>query len=340
MRQYKKWLLVSCLLLTIILVIISALNYIANPLWCFNHDFKISEYKNQYNEREQKTNLLYFGKKQYDGILIGSSRSSYINTNNSKKYNLFNYSIASLHINEYKGYIDIANKIDSKNTQNIILGLDFFSYLKDSHISKMPSEFYKDISSPFYRFKSLLSYDSLRKAKKNLQIKEDTKERVYTNDYVVYTTIRDENETKKTIAEKINHFSKKFYDKQNKFLNYTKILHEIKSAYPQTNFIIITTPITKDLFIELKNHNLYTEYENWIEDLVSIFGEIHHFMYLNKITKNSYKNFYDGHHFYPYVGDLIINQIDNRNNDDFGLIINKSNLKKSIKKLRKINNAI
>lgn len=340
MQKYKKWILISLLTIITIISIISLLNYLANPLWCFDHNFKISKFKNQYNEREQKTNLLYFGEKKYDGILIGSSRSSYINTNNSKKHNLFNYSIASLHIKEYKGYIDIAHKIDVRNTQTIILGLDFFSYLNDSHISKTPSEFYEDISSPFYRFKTLLSYDSLRKAKKNIKIAKNTKERVYTNNYTVYTTIRSEEETKQVISEKIEDFTNRFYKKPKEYVNYNQILTEIKLAYPKTNFIIITTPITKDLFIELKKHNLYKEYENWIKSLVSIFGEINHFMYLNQITNNGYKNFYDGHHFYPYVGDLILNQIENKNNKDFGMLINMKNLKKSINQLRKINNAI
>ena len=331
MTKYKKWIFFSLLTVISITSIISVLNYISNPLWCFNHNLKISKYKNQYNEREQKTNLLYFGKNDYNAILMGSSRSSFINVNKSKKYNLFNYSIASLHIKEYKGYIDIANKINPNSTQTIILGLDFFSYLKDSKIAKLPKEFYSD------RFKTLLSYDSLRKAKKNIKIKNDTKERVYTYDYSVYTTKREPTETKKNMPDKIENFTKRFYSSQGHYEEYTNILYKMKSSYPKSTFIVFTTPITKDLFIKLKEHNLYEEYENWIKDLTFVFGEVHHFMYLNEITNNSYENFYDGHHAYPNIATLILNQIENKNNKDFGMIINQKNITDILIKLKKIN---
>ncbi|HIP12483.1 MAG TPA: hypothetical protein EYG73_07175 [Arcobacter sp.] len=337
MKKYKKWIFFSLIIIISIMSIISIINYLANPLWCFNHNFEISKYKNQYNEREQKTNLLYFGKNDYNATLIGSSRSSFINTNHSEKYNLFNYSIASLHIKEYKGYIDIAKKINPDSTKTIILGLDFFSYLKDSNIAKSPKEFYSDITAPFYRFKTLLSYDSLRKAKKNINIKNDTKERVYTYEYSVYTTKRNSIETKKNMPNKIENFTKRFYNAQGYYKEYKNILNNIKYSYPESNFIIFTTPITKDLFVELKKHNLYDEYENWIKDLVSVFGKIHHFMYLNEITNNSYKNFYDGHHAYQDIATLILKQIENKNNKDFGMMITQKNVNNILTKLKKIN---
>ena len=40
----------------------------------------------------------------------------------------------------------------------------------------------------------------------------------------------------------------------------------------------------------------WEDYKRWLHDAVDVFGEVHHFMYLNSVTKNL-DNYMDGHHF-------------------------------------------
>ena len=53
-----------------------------DPLWSFAYDNKFNTIQKGFNERQQKTNNVYFnGLNEYDRILLGSSRTTFINQN-------------------------------------------------------------------------------------------------------------------------------------------------------------------------------------------------------------------------------------------------------------------
>lgn len=339
MLVYKKWLKYSSLLIVLLLSVVVLFNYFLDPLWCFNN-FYFTKYKNSYDERALKTNYLVYSKAKYDGILLGSSRSTLINTDKKfNDYKIFNYSCASLQVREYKGLIDNAKKINNNKLPIVILGADFFTYLNEPKLQNNPEKYYDDTKNFINRFEILLSYDTFKKAKKNLTIKEPIfLERVYDKNYNVFTSVNNEESNINNINNSVPKFEKEFYAKDTPINNFSLKMRELKEQYPDTKFVIFTTPITKELLSKiLENKKLYELYENWIRELIGVFGEVNHFMFLNDISLNSSKNFYDGHHVYPFVGDIIYQSLIENKESNNMMKINTDNLNTKIEDLRKIN---
>lgn len=86
----RIWILQTLLTVIIILISVILLNYLNDPLWVFNHKNHYNKTRLGFNERQQKTNLLYFDQKDYDSILLGNSKVTYINQN---KFLMLNYLI-------------------------------------------------------------------------------------------------------------------------------------------------------------------------------------------------------------------------------------------------------
>lgn len=335
---YKKWIKMSAIIVLSLLFILSVFNYLLDPLWTFNN-FYFTKYKNSYNERILKTNYLVYSNNKYDGILLGSSRSSYLNVDTYEGYEIFNYSCASLQVSEYDGFIDVAKQINNDKLPIVILGMDFFTYLTETKLDNEPIKFFNDTKDIFYRFKMLISYDSFKKAKKNLKIGEDVfSQRVYDKNYNVFTSVNSESNNKKNIDESILKFEKKFYSNIKPIKNFSNRLKLLRDKYIDTKFIIFTTPITKELFLKITNNEkLYLQYENWIKELVNVFGEINNFMFINDISMGSSKNFYDGHHIYPFIGDRMYKAIKENVNTSNMQKINSNNLENKLRELRNIN---
>ena len=87
----KKWIKVFITIIIVVLLPIILVNFIIDPLWTFNHSNQFNNAQQGFNERQQKTNRAYFvGLEKYDTLLIGSSRSTYINQHDFYNMNVFN----------------------------------------------------------------------------------------------------------------------------------------------------------------------------------------------------------------------------------------------------------
>ena len=80
--KVKLWIGLVC---ATILAVVS-LNYVIDPLWVFSHSNALNNKQPVFNERQQKTNKLYFGldnneTQQYDSLMIGSSRGAMFDQN-------------------------------------------------------------------------------------------------------------------------------------------------------------------------------------------------------------------------------------------------------------------
>ena len=72
------------------------LNFIVDPLWLFNHSNKFNQKQGSYDERQLKSNYLYYNlKDNFDGILLGSSRATYVDQNDFENMKIFNYSVGA-----------------------------------------------------------------------------------------------------------------------------------------------------------------------------------------------------------------------------------------------------
>lgn len=336
--NYKSFFKINLFAVALCLSAVAIFNYATDPLWLFNNF--ATTHKNEYNERMQKTNLIINNKLGFEGIVIGSSRCASLNMDSYRGVKLFNYSMSSLAPGEYEGYIDIAKKAAGGDLKVVVMGLDFFSYINSSEIAVKPIEYYRDAVSPIYIASSLISFDALKKGKKNIDAKLNPGERYYVKGYKTVIPKREPREVREYVAKSAKAYSVGLYKKGSKKVDgYKEIFLKIKEDNPNTKFVVLTTPESMELMRTLAQNGLHGQYEEWLSDIVDVFGEVNHFMYLNPVTQNYPENFYDGHHAYTQVGDLIVLQLKSGVFDEksgFGMKISKTNLKESLVKLREL----
>ena len=75
----KKWIFYTITTLLIALISIAMFNWFVDPMWTFNQSNFLNKYQNDFDERQQKSNLIYFTPFKYDAIMLGSSKITYIN---------------------------------------------------------------------------------------------------------------------------------------------------------------------------------------------------------------------------------------------------------------------
>ncbi len=344
--SYKLWSRFFILIVFLAVSLFGLFNYAIDPLWTFCHSNKFNNAQPGFNERQQKTNRAYFcGLKQYDTLILGSSRVTYINQHDFKPLKAFNYASVSMYPIEYKGWIDNAKKIKGKDFKTIIIGVDFWGSSNGAFAKKQikttpkPSTYLKTASSFAYRYKMLFSMDTFKRSTESIKHSKALGTTDYTRDNIKQTIRISKARKQQAVNTQISLYNNYFYGKGYHYnTKLKKFFAKLKKDNPNTKFIIFTTPISEQLFkILVKNGNI-KDYKRWLKTLVESFGEVYNFMDINTITKNP-NNYADLHHIYPQVGKFIANKIVGTKNSnlpkDFGIIINKNNLNEYFKLLDK-----
>jgi len=315
----KKWLKYFFLLSFLLALPITLFNYLMDPLWTFSHSNKYNQNQDGFNERQLKTNKMYFSSlDKYDTLLLGSSRTTYINQESFKGMSVFNLACANMIPSEYQGWIDIAKEIKKKEFKNIIIGIDFWA--SNSNIIKEKKKYNKDpkiylekAKEPFYRYTSLLSYDTFKKSKINFNHFKYPSTTDYTTENIKNTIFVPKERKNKIIKLQYKNYANNVYGRNyNSSHELKSIMRKLKQENPQTNFIIFTTPISAQLFKLLVEKDNQKDYEKWLKEMREIFPNTYNFMGINTITSNP-DNYPDLHHFYPSVGDIIAYEISNNN---------------------------
>lgn len=338
----KKWIKILAVLCVLGVGFVGGINYLVDPLWTFSHSNKLNSKQGGFDERQQKTNNVYFnGLDDYNGILLGSSRTTFINQNDFKNMNIFNYSSSSMYPHEYKGYIDFAKKVKGEELEYIVIGADFFGTNIPKDLKFNTPEFYINNSiSALYRYKMLFSLDALKKSLSNIKNSFKGAKQYYDRNNVKYQPKVSESERLKRYTTNLKrHTNELSYPKYTYNTNYIEILKQIKQENPNTKFIIFTSAITSDLLVSIiKNGKRINEFEKWLKELIDVFGTVHHFMTINSVTKNL-QNYPDDDHAYPHIVKMIANKLSDTTNNkipnDFGKIITKENVDEYIAEFKK-----
>lgn len=332
--QSRKFVYLIISTLSTIMVIVMVTNFIVDPLYMFKQTREISINHKDFNERLQKTNYLKYIDNNFDALLIGNSRVTYINANNFNiGYKIFNYSVNALSPLEYETVIDNFILLTGKNPKVILIGVDLFSTVMATKIEEF-DKVLQDQSDPLYRYKNLISFDTFLLSFKNIlstiQLSNgvpDKKQRFY-NRYL-----------EKGLNAKNIISNKEYIELGNYGFNFPhdlimNTLQKIKIKYSKSQFIIFTPPIHSFLLRNWAQNEIFLQsYYHALEDLVDIFGEVHHFLYFDPVFADD-TNFYDVFHFYPYVGSLIANHINNEiKTENIGILLNKSNIQFYLNKL-------
>ncbi|MFD1929325.1 hypothetical protein ACFSFY_14885 [Sporosarcina siberiensis] len=338
----KGFTITTILLIAACILPIAVFNYWMDPMWTFGSNHKYNQVQTVINERQQKTNNLYFNKDDYDTLLIGSSRSTYINQNEFSNRKVYNYAVADLSFKDYDTMIEFAKTQKGMDLDTIIIGVDFFkTSIAETSAESDFNTYIDQVKEPFYRYKNLLSLDVLNYSRRNYNLSKAgdiVEPRNYNRSNVADALQIDSQQKEKDTVEKISKFRNEFY-KDGKYEyneEFKEMLETIQRNNPNTEFILFTTPIYTGLFDALLEEGRYPDYVRWLEDITEVFGEVHHFMYPNVVTNNM-ENYFDGHHFYPHVGAMIAHVINGERGveepDDFGVLIKKDELENRLNKL-------
>ena len=91
-------------------------NYIVDPFWCFQHSILFGRYQTMFDERQQKTNYLAFREVDFDTVILGNSRVTYMDPRNVPG-RAFNYAVSSMQLYEYLPYLQfVADSYKHNNT--------------------------------------------------------------------------------------------------------------------------------------------------------------------------------------------------------------------------------
>lgn len=304
----KQWIQNSFVLLSVIITGVVSLNFWIDPLWCFNHHNSLQSHQESFNERQQKINLMYFGNSfNYDGLFLGSSRITIHNPSSISLGKTFNMALDAMRPYEFNEYVEYAKKLNHKDFEYIIIGLDFL------YIGQNPNQFHintylQNTTSFAYRYKTLISYDTLDRSIKN--IKNSTFERhkekfkTYDINHIAHAYSKEPHLLETDIHNYLQATPTKeiIYDRD----NYLQAIRDLKKNNPHTRFIVFTTPlpapILKMLMSSEKNQQTL---KLWLNDMHQEFGPFLHFLYSNPITQNYPNYFVDKEHYTSEVADCI-----------------------------------
>ncbi|WP_374964116.1 hypothetical protein [Lysinibacillus sp. RS5] len=330
----KKWLVklfaTSFIVIGLPVFGIMGFNYYIDPLWNYTHANDFNDYQLGFDERQLKTNYINSHDFNYDSLLIGTSRITYLDERAFTTESVYNYSLSGLQIEEYLPYMKYAEKKNGKPFKKIFIELYFDSANTSKPNTLNPPQTYIETSeAPFYGIKSLFSESTMHYARFNYDISKANHydgARSYMRNNIAQTTYPNDD-----MEQSWQEFKENFKAESAKpFMydhDYLKRLQAIKDAFPNTELVVFTELMpAKRLQTILHNDNRYEAYSRWMNEMVDVFGTVYSFHTVNEVTTNM-DNFFDWLHYYPNVGYLIIKSLENR--EDQSTImqdVNKGNL--------------
>ncbi len=335
--NWKKWNIFVLLIFFLSISSVFLLNYFVDPLWCFNHSI-IGCYQRGFDERQQKTNWLTFHDVDFDTVIFGDSRVTYMDPQKMPNP-AFNYSSSSMKPVEFPEYLRYASARSKSPISVVVIGMSFHQTNGSTENTFERPEFYIEKSKSIgYRWKSLLSAKlsfysfsairaELEKDPHNLYIR---KSKVLFGKQMILPIPRKHFE--KELTEQLEIYRTRAYGDTYQYMDNLEFFREMLKEFPKSRFLVFTTPVSYHLIRLLVEQGLFPDYERWLRDLVDIFGEIWHFMYFNEITLDD-RNFKDAHHSSHKVAEIIISKISDQGNDTyphFGMKITKESLERDI----------
>lgn len=322
---YRAWVNGFLCLLTVILTAVVLFNFTIDPLWCFAHRNAWNQRQIDFNERQQKTNLITFREFNHRSLLLGSSRTVCLDQNLFGGMDVFNYALNSMRPEEYLQYARYARQRNGRPFNRIILGVDFFGTNALLEKNFDPPESYIEAANSFlYRYRMLLSQDVLRLSLDTVEQKKRHMLGTYDRANVLTPVSLSPREWEIVFNSQYTRENRDTQGDNYRYDDGLKArLQDLVHDNPGTDFIVFTTPVSQPLFCLLAKNNRLADYQRWLRDLVDVFGTVYNFMDLNSVTRDYRRTFVDTHHVVPATGALIVNRISGTNRgsvpDDFGI---------------------
>ena len=329
----RNWLAILILTMSIFIGIpvaaVMIYNYQIDPLWNFDHSNDKNNAQRAFDERLQKINYMNSHEMDYDSLLIGSSRVTYLNSTEFKDEKVLNLSLSSIHIDEYLNYILYAQSLNDKPFNKIYIELYNNLYLSSFKQTANSLDYYTGISeAPFYKIKSLFSYDTLLKSRENARYAEeipDTIPRLYKRNLDTFNefTPYKESRVKELLTNALNKDGTYEY-----YPEFKTKLEEIKKAFPNAEIIAFSDLLPmENLKLTNTTNNRIDLYNQYVRDVVDVFGSFYSFHNSNYITENYDGNFFDYFHFNNQIGAEVIRSLENPEDSEIVEVITDQNIR-------------
>ena len=341
MNRYRSWLNTFFTVFLSLLALTAFLNALGDPMLVLPFVHRFNNRVRFINERQQKTNQLffldYYGKQNFDGIILGSSRSTGIDPALFKpEYTVYNYAAAAFRPNEALTYLQFAQRLYGKDLRVIVLGLDFMAANGQPSKSRikggMPVSYIEDVHKPFFTLANLFSLKALHLSTRILRANwHPTKEFYYERKPLrVVEYFRPGPEEQNAAFQDTLRVYQNIYHTFQYNPDYKTVLMEIKQHFPHTRFLVFTTPVALPHLQLIQEENILPQYQQWLRDITEVFGEVWHFMDNNTVSRDYTRYFSDSHHLYPAETRRIIHRMLNRHTpdvpDDFGKKLTPANI--------------
>ena len=315
---------------------IASINFLIDPLWFFTHENRLNQAQISFDERAQKTNWLHAHAGEFDAVLLGSSRSTYLGQRDFAPWRVFNYAVNGMWPVEYRPYLDHFAKVNGQPPRHVVLGVDFFGSGMPLSDLPRPEDYIARTGDPRYLVSSLLSLDLFRKSLGVLYRSLGLGGDVRTMDHYDRSNVRylseamSEDERQRVGLRNLEMFRDRQYGP---LYVYNSQLPDywrgLRAAYPDARFVVFTTPDAAPLFALMIRTGHFDHYARWLRELVTEFGEVWDFMGINSVTSQP-AQYRDAQHFNERIGRIIADRLRGRpvpeGHGDFGRRVTRDNL--------------
>ena len=325
-----------------------SVNYVVDPMWCFNHETSFAKWREFIDERKQKANLLRYRNVKIDTIVIGTSRSLCLNPCDFGN-NGMNLALIGCMAFEYPYIISLFYKTHSYYPSHIVLGIDFFSsasYYTDGKLNNKMKEIVDSLPSNTIidKIETIANINLFKKSinliidnlngnmPKNASI-------IYTKGSMISTAIYlpiDNLKAKtKTVKNNYNYY-KSIYRNYLYNENYTKNIQSIAQLRPSTHVSVFISPVgTPFLRLLVEIPHMMDNYERMLRETVNVFGGIWNFMYVNSATSDHIYWREPSHHL-SKIDEWITARITGTGDcpKDFGIYMTQENIDYYIQKIK------
>ncbi len=301
----------------LLLSIVGSINLAIDPLW-YGKGNKLTKVNSIFNERLTKTNLLLNSDKEYDCLILGSSRLTLLDNKSLKKNTCFNYSFSAGTAEEFIVYGEYVKSIGIY-PKKVYVGIDGFNFIP-SNIKATPFKRNVEIKKPVPLYQPyFLSLDTLRFSLRIIR-GELPDSRFY-----------DQNFQGKVFAH-IPKYKPKFSNKKtNEKCNFSRTVYykQIRGIFPDAEIVGYISPVSVwTTFNDIYARGVLNCQLQGIYEAAKSFDITYDFSLPSEITTRT-DNTYDGSHYYPRVHDEIATFLEGKNLDpaiDSGIIVNQLSL--------------
>ncbi len=300
----KAYLRIYGLTVLILLLIVGAINWLIDPLW-YHGGNQATHINPPWNERIAKTNLFLNHSREYDCILLGTSRSTLFDTTKLQQNRCFNYSFSGGKLEEFVNYAQYLKDKDIE-PQKLYLEVELDAFDRRRNPRTYPAV---TDPSPWYRtyFFSAdafsLSLRTLTEDYSFARLYDQTFRGILSDDIPTYEPEFSKQEKLKSCdPERI-----RFYQ-------------QLKQIFPNTQFVGFIAPVSA-WFVYNNSYlpNILECQLAGIYQVAALFDQMYDFAVPSVVTTRT-DNTYDGNHYYPKIYRQVASVLEGRPGD-FGVNI-------------------